>query len=162
VSSSPADPVPHRYLPLGVRVEGRHCCVIGGGEIGTRKVQNLLRAGAQVTIIAPAATARIEELAASGRITWRQEIFRPEQCAGAFLIVAASDDPEVNAAVVRAAGESGALSCDASSSESTQIIFGALHEQDGMTVAVFSDGRDPGRARRLRDRIRNLLSGRHS
>lgn len=162
MSQVPADPVRNRFLPLGVRVEGQQCCVVGGGEVGTRKVQNLLRAGARVMLVAPSATAELAELAESGRITWRRDTFRPEHGTGVFLMVAATDDPGVNAAVVRVAGESGALSCDASSSESTQIIFGALHEQDGLTVAVFSDGHDPGRARGLRDRIRTLLSGRNS
>ena len=51
-----------------------------------------------------------------------------------------------------------ALSCDASSSEATELIFGALLEDEGLVVAVFTDGRDPARARRWRDRIAAFLA----
>jgi len=62
----------------------------------------------------------------------------------------------LNASLVEAAGRRGVLVCDASSAERSQVIFGALHQGDGFTVAVFTDGRDPSLARNTRDRIRAL------
>ena len=77
---------------------------------------------------------------------------------GAFLVVAATDDETVNAGIVTRATECGALVCDASSGERSKLIFGAVHrDEDGATVAVFTDGRDPAEARRTRDRIARLL-----
>ena len=76
----------------------------------------------------------------------------------AFLTVAATNDDDRNAAVVRAAIRNGALACDASSAERSQVIFGALHQHDDTTIAVFTDGHDPSRARRTRDQIANLLA----
>ena len=68
-------------------------------------------------------------------------------------MVMATDDPVLNATGVRTAAEQGVLACDASSMEDSRVIFGALLERDGVTVAVFTDGRDPARAARVRDSI---------
>lgn len=148
-----------RFLPVGLSVAGEDCLVVGGGEIGTRKVLNLRKASARVTVVSPTITAELSVLVESEEVRWLEEAFRVEHLEGMFLAVAATDDREGNEDVVRAARECGVLICDASSSDSSQVIFGALLEDDGVTVAVFTDGRDPGRARRMRDRISNLLSG---
>ncbi len=87
-----------------------------------------------------------------------KETFREEHLGGAFLVIAATDDEAQNAAIVRGAGKRGALVCDASSAERSQVIFGALLEGDDVTVAVFTDGRDPALARKTRDRIALLLA----
>jgi precorrin-2 dehydrogenase/sirohydrochlorin ferrochelatase len=73
-------------------------------------------------------------------------------------VVAATDDDAVNAAVVREASRRGALVCDASRGERSGVIFAAVLDRDDVTVAVFTDGRDPALAARTRDRIRDLLS----
>ncbi len=148
-----------RFLPVGLQVAGEKCLVVGGGEIGTRKVENLLRAGARVTVVAPVITDGLSGLAGAGQVEWLKETFRADHLEGMFLAVAATDDREENIEITHQARESGVLICDASSSNDSQVIFGALHEDDGVTVAVFTDGRDPGRARSLRDRISDLLSG---
>jgi uroporphyrin-III C-methyltransferase/precorrin-2 dehydrogenase/sirohydrochlorin ferrochelatase len=76
---------------------------------------------------------------------------------GAFLVVAATDDAAVIAGVVEAAARARALVCDASSADRSGLIFGAMLSREDATIAVFTDGRDPGRARRTRDRLAGLL-----
>jgi len=147
-----------KYLPIGLDIRGRDCLVVGGGAIGTRKVRNLIRAGGQVILISPEATEELAEMAASGDILWKQEGYREEHLHGAFLAIAATDDEGVNGRVVEGAKRLGILVCDASSGDRSQLIFGALHQGDGVTVAVFSDGEDPARARQTRDRIAAFVS----
>jgi uroporphyrin-III C-methyltransferase/precorrin-2 dehydrogenase/sirohydrochlorin ferrochelatase len=147
-----------RFLPVGLDVRGKTGLVVGGGGVGGRKVLTLRRAGAAVTVVSPAVG---EDLAAeieAGRVRWVKDTFREEHLGGAFLVVAATDDRAQNAAVVRLAGERGALVCDASSAERSEVVFGALLEEDDVTVAVFTGGRDPARATRTRDRIAGLLA----
>jgi len=152
-----------RFLPVGLDVRGKSCLVVGGGGVGTRKALTLTRAGAVVTVISPAVTGELAREIEAGRLRWVKDSFREEHFGSAFLVVAATDDEALNAAVVRLAAQSGALSCDASSAERSQVIFGALLQRDDVTVAVFTDGRDPARARRTRDQIANLLAeGRQS
>ncbi|MFO8174738.1 MAG: precorrin-2 dehydrogenase/sirohydrochlorin ferrochelatase family protein [Gemmatimonadota bacterium] len=147
-----------KYLPVGLRIQGKKCVVVGGGRIGTRKVRSLLEAGASVVLVSPKATSELVELAASGRILWAREPYRLQHLHGAFLAVAATDRQELNAQVAEDAGEARILVCDASSAERSRIIFGALHAGEGFTVAVFTDGENPAGARSVRDQIAAFLS----
>lgn len=125
--------------------------------MGERKVRTLLRAGAAVVLVAPRATPVLRDLGASGRIRWHERGFEAEDLRGALLAVAATDDEALNGRIVAAAGTRGILVCDASSAHRSQVIFGALHGGPGVTVAVFTDGEDPSRARRVRDHIAGML-----
>lgn len=147
-----------RFLPVGLDVRGKRCLVVGGGSVGARKVRTLNRAGAVVTVVSPAVTGELAAEIRAGRARWVEDSFRDKFLAGASVVVAATDDEALNATVVRLAAESGALACDASSAERSQVIFGALLENDDVTVAVFTDGRDPARARETRDQIAKLAS----
>jgi len=142
-----------KYLPVGLDVRDRICIVVGGGIVGTRKVSNLLRAGAAVTLISPTATDEVGILADSEEIRWQRRGFESADLEGAFLAVAATDNDELNARVVQEALAAGSMVCDASSSDRSQVIFGALHEGADVTLAVFTDGKDPTLARRTRNRI---------
>jgi len=142
-----------RFLPLGIDLHDVACVVVGGGRIGTRKAKTLLDAGARVTVVAPRISPELTARARAGALHWIAEPYREELLGRATLVVAATDDPSVNQEVVRAARARGALVCDASSAERSQVIFGALHRTADLTVAVFTNGQDPARARRTRDRI---------
>jgi len=146
------------FLPVGLNVQGKDCLVVGGGAIGTRKALTLVRAGAIVTVLSPTVTGELAGQIRGGRVRWLKDSFREEHLAGVFLVVSATDDETVNAAVVRAAAQRGALACDASSAERSAVIFGALLEGDDFTVAVFTAGRDPAQAKRVRDRIADCVA----
>jgi len=73
--------------------------VVGGGTVAARRVPRLLAAGADVALVSPAVTPALEELAAHGRIDWRHRAYADGDCAGAWLVIACTDRPEVNAAV---------------------------------------------------------------
>lgn len=146
-----------RFLPVGLDTRNRPCTVVGGGAVGTRKALTLARAGARVTVVAPEVTPALEDEIAAGRVRWIRERFRPEQLSDAFLAVMATDDPDLNAAGIQLAAQRGVLACDASSARHSRLIFGALLENDDVTIATFTDGRDPNRARDTRDEIAKLL-----
>jgi siroheme synthase-like protein len=147
-----------KFLPMGLDVRGQRCLIVGGGNVGTRKAGALQRAGADVTVVSPLLTDELAGEAEAGRVRWVAEAFRAEHLGEPLLVVAATNDQTVNAAVVREAARRGALVCDASSAERSQVIFAACLEADGTTVAVFTDGRDPALAARTRDRIAALLA----
>jgi uroporphyrin-III C-methyltransferase/precorrin-2 dehydrogenase/sirohydrochlorin ferrochelatase len=147
-----------RFLPLGVDVSGARVVVVGGGPVGARKVRTLLRAGADVTVVAPSVTAELAHEIEQGRVRWHRELVRRDHLEGSCLVVMATNHAELNALGARTARASGVLACDASSSREPGVIFGALLEDDGVTIATFTDGRDPSLARRTRDRIARLLS----
>jgi uroporphyrin-III C-methyltransferase/precorrin-2 dehydrogenase/sirohydrochlorin ferrochelatase len=77
--------------------------VVGGGAVAARRVPRLLAAGADVLLVSPAVTPALEELATRGRIDWRHREYAAGDCAGAWLVIACTSSPEVNAAVAEEA-----------------------------------------------------------
>ncbi len=154
-----AAPETLRFLPVGLNVSGRKCLVVGGGAVGTRKVTTLLQAGAELTVASPTVSRELAGRIERGEVSWESEPFRESSLEGTFLVVTATDDDACNATIAGLAAERGVLVCVASSAELSDVIFGALLRQEGVTVAVFTDGRDPALARKTRDRIGELFAG---
>src|SRR4051794_15189750 len=82
-----------------LKLSGRRCVVVGGGEIGLEKVEGLLACDADVVLVAPEAVAELQELAHEGSIAWERREYRPEDLEGTFLVIASTDDTDVNIAV---------------------------------------------------------------
>lgn len=142
-----------RFLPVGLDLHDRHCVVVGGGTVGTRKVRKLLEVGARVTVISPAVSAEIRAEVDADRVRWIEGPFEPEHLNSACLVIVATDAPGVNERLAAVARDCSTLLCDATSGERSDVIFGAVHEEDGLTVATFTDGVDPARSKDARDRI---------
>src|SRR5687767_5763418 len=80
-----------------LKLTGRRCLVVGGGEIGLEKVEGLLACDGEVTVIAPDAIAELRELAGEGSIRWQQrEYAGADDLEGVFMVIAATDDTDVN------------------------------------------------------------------
>ena len=90
------------YL-LGLRLRGRRVLVVGGGVVAARRVTRLLAAGAEVALVSPTVTPALEELASLGRISWQRRAYSGGDCADAWLVIACTSRPEVNAAVAEEA-----------------------------------------------------------
>ena len=94
-----------RYT-VQLNMENRHCVVVGGGSVALRKAKSLLESGAAVTLIAPVI---LPEITALQRIFPALSLCRRNYKTGdlsrTFLVIAATDNREVNAAVVREARE---------------------------------------------------------
>ena len=75
-----------------LRLRGRRCLVVGGGEVGLEKVEGLLTCDAAVTLVAPAAHDELVRLAAEGSIVWQRRGYQRADLEGSFLVIAATDD----------------------------------------------------------------------
>src|SRR5687768_13354288 len=82
-----------------LKLSGRRCVVVGGGEIGLEKVEGLLACDADVTLIAPQANAALRSLAAEGSIVWKQRAYEPGDLEATFMVIACTDDTEINITV---------------------------------------------------------------
>jgi uroporphyrin-III C-methyltransferase/precorrin-2 dehydrogenase/sirohydrochlorin ferrochelatase len=139
-------------LPLLLDLRGRRAVIVGGGRISTRRAQLLVDAGAQVSVVAPEVAADLAALAVD--VVRRR--FAPDVLDGAWLVVAATDDPEVNAAVAAAAEDRRVFCIRADDATGGTARSAAAVRHGDITVAV-SGGDDPGRATALRDAIATLL-----
>src|SRR5690606_7151632 len=141
---------------VGLRLEGKAVLVVGGGTIAARRVPRLLDAGARVTLVAPEATTTLGDYAASGALRWERRPWTSGDTAGAWFVLAATDDPAVNAAVA-AEAETERIWCvradDAEASDAWTLARAAF---DGVSVAVAASG-DPRRAAAVRDAVAERL-----
>ena len=87
---------PLRYYPAFLDLQGPPCLVVGGGQVGERKVKTLLACGAKVHLVSPELTPFLEEEVRQGRVRLLASEFLPEHLEGMFLVIGATDDPEVN------------------------------------------------------------------
>ena len=136
--------------PVVLRIAGRMCVVIGGGEVARRKVQGLLAAGARVRVIAPHLHPELQENTAIELIC---RSFLADDLAGALLVFAASNDRQVNAEVAAAARQQGTLVNIADDPEESDFHLPAIVQRGALTVAVSSGGGSPAFAAQLRDRL---------
>src|SRR3954449_4209224 len=88
-----------------LKLKGRRCVVVGGGEIGLEKVEGLLACDGDVTLIAPAANAELQRLASEGSIRWEQrEYAGAADLEGVFIVIACTAPTDPNGAIYGAAG----------------------------------------------------------
>lgn len=149
------------YL-LGLRMQGRDVLVVGGGRVAQRRVPVLVEAGARVTLVAPAVSAALEDLAAAGHITWSRRAFAPGDVAGEgapayWLVHAATDDPDVNAAVAAEAEDARVWCVRADDRHASSAWTPASGNIGDITVGVVASG-DPRRSAGLRDAIADGLA----
>jgi uroporphyrin-III C-methyltransferase / precorrin-2 dehydrogenase / sirohydrochlorin ferrochelatase len=148
------------YLPVFLRLEARPAVVVGGGAVAARKAEWLLRAGARVTVVAPQLEPGLAQRAAAGELAHLAATFEPAQLAAAAVTVAATDDPEVNAAVSRAAQQRNIPVNVVDAPALSNFIFPAIIDRSPLVVAVSSAGSAPVLARRVREQIEALLPAR--
>jgi len=138
------------YL-LGLRLRGRRVLVVGGGTVAARRVPRLLAAGADVVLVSPTVTPALEELAAHGRIGWLRRDYANGDCAGAWLVIACTDRPEVNAAVAEEAEANRTWCVRADDADAATAWTPASGTAGGTSVGVLS--RDPRHSAAIRDAI---------
>jgi siroheme synthase-like protein len=146
-------PVDGPLYPVNLVVAGRPCLVVGGGSVAARKVEGLLMAGASVHVVAAAVGDPIRELAADGRITVDERPYQPSDLDGVWLVVAATDDPEVNRSVFDA-GEARRLWVNAADDPaSCSFTLPAVVRQGPLLVTVATGGLSPALAVWIRRHI---------
>jgi hydroxymethylbilane synthase len=148
--------------PISLTVTNRRVVVAGGGTVAERRVRALRESGAAVTVIGPDLTPELARLAEAGDITWLARLFAFGDCAGAMLAIAATDDADVNAAVVADARKNGVLVNDASDAPRGDFVVPALHRAGKLTVTVDSGGLSPSFTTRIRDELAVQFDARYA
>ncbi len=139
-----------RYYPVSLDIKDRPCLVVGGGQVGTRKVRTLLQCGARVTVVSPAATAELTQMAEQGRIVLKLRKYRSTDLEAAFLVIGATDDQVQNRLVHQDAEAARRLCNIADQPELCNFILPAIVTQGDLTIAVSTSGRSPAFAKHLR------------
>ena len=127
------------YL-AGLDLQGKRVVVVGAGSVAQRRLGRLCGARAEVVVISPAATPAVEAMAQHGEIRWEARTYADGDLAGAWYVLACSDDPAVNADVVEEASRRRIFCVRADASEKGTAVTAATTEHDGLTVGVLAGG----------------------
>jgi uroporphyrin-III C-methyltransferase / precorrin-2 dehydrogenase / sirohydrochlorin ferrochelatase len=146
-----------KYLPVFLKLEGRSCLVVGGGKVAARKVAMLLRAGAKISLVAPALCDELEKLRESGRILYTGRTFRDEDIDGMVLVIAATDNESVNRQVSVVADSHRIPVNVVDTPTLCSFIVPSLVDRSPVQVAVSTGGASPVLARLLRARLESFI-----
>jgi siroheme synthase-like protein len=147
---------PVRYYPLFMDLVGRPCLVVGAGAVAARKARSLLDCGARVTVVGVSPAAACRALVRRGAVV-RDRRFRPSDVGRQALIIAATDDRTVNAAVSAAARSKGIPVNAVDDPAHCSFIVPAVLTRGEITVAISTGGRSPAAARLVKERISEVL-----
>ncbi|HTA31991.1 MAG TPA: bifunctional precorrin-2 dehydrogenase/sirohydrochlorin ferrochelatase [Solirubrobacteraceae bacterium] len=137
-----------------LKLSGRRCVVVGGGEIGLEKVEGLLACDGQVTLIAPEAEPALKEYAREGSIRWEQRAYAgADDLEGVFMVIAATDDTEVNIAVYEDAERRAMLVNVVDVPPLCNFILPAIVRMSPLAIAISTAGASPALAKRMKREI---------
>jgi precorrin-2 dehydrogenase/sirohydrochlorin ferrochelatase len=136
-----------------LRLGGRRCLVVGGGEVGLEKVEGLLACGADVTLVAPEAVAALAEYAGEGSIGWERREYRSSDLDGAFLAIAATADTDVNISVYEDAEARAMLVNVVDVPPLCSFILPAIVRTGPLAIAISTAGASPALAKRMKREI---------
>jgi len=145
------------YLPVFLKIKDRPCLLVGGGEIAARKADLLLRAGAELTVVAPEIGPGVAGLKETGVIVHKQREFSPEDLRGQALVIAATDDAALNRQVSDLAQKSALPVNVVDQANLCSFIMPSIVDRSPVIVAVSTGGASPVLARLMRARLETLI-----
>jgi len=148
-------------FPAFLKVAGRRCLVVGAGPVAEEKIEGLLRAGANVRVVAPKATRRIRELAARKTLRWHGRAFRTSDLSGAFLVVAATSSPSLHGKIYRQAQRGGVLCNVVDDPEHCDFYYGSVVRRGALQIAISTGGHSPALAQRLRKKLEKQFGAKY-
>jgi hydroxymethylbilane synthase len=135
-------------LPISLRTNGRRAVIVGGGNVAARKAEALLNAGFSVFVVAERIDDRLRSMIGRGA-TLEQRRYERRDLADAFIVVAATDDPELNASIVDDSRRARVLACDAANPLRGDFTMPAVRHLGELTIGVDSGGEAPAFSRRV-------------
>ena len=141
-----------------LKLKGRRCVVIGGGDMGLEKSEGLLACGGDVTVISPDAGPELEALAAEGSISWEQRDYAgPEDLEAVFIVIACTDSTETNIRIYEDAEKRAMLVNIVDVPPLCNFILPAVVRTGPLAIAISTAGASPALAKRMKREIGELF-----
>lgn len=144
--------------PVFLNLKDRLCVVVGGGNVAERKVQGLLHTGAKIKVISPELTETLHTLNEEGKIIWIPRGYQPGDLQGAFLVITATNNPQVQKEVFQEAEERGIPCNIVDNPQLCSFIVPSLIRRGELIIAISTSGASPAVAKRLREQLELLFS----
>jgi len=156
-SSSIDQKAMNTYYPVYVQLRERPCVVIGGGKIAEGKVDGLLAAQGKVTVISPDLTPHLQHLVEQKLIKYLARTYQPGDLTGAFMIICATDQAEINHKVWEEASANRQLVNVVDDTPRCNFIAPSILRKGDLTIAISTSGKAPALAVRLKERLQREI-----
>jgi siroheme synthase-like protein len=140
-----------------LKLTGRRCLVVGGGDIGLDKVEGLLACDATVVLVAPDAIEPLQALANEGSIWWERRTYEPADLEGTFMAIACTNDTDVNIAVFDDAERRAMLVNIVDVPPLCNFILPAIVRTGPLAIAISTAGASPALAKRMKAEVSELF-----
>jgi precorrin-2 dehydrogenase / sirohydrochlorin ferrochelatase len=140
-----------------LRLKGRRCLVVGGGEVGLEKVEGLLACDGDVVLVSPEAVPELQILAREGSVRWEPREYEASDLEGAFLVIAATDDSEQNIRIYHDAERRAMLANVVDVPPLCNFILPAIIRTGPLAIAISTAGASPALAKRMKREISELF-----
>lgn len=144
-------------LPIFLNLEDRRGLIVGAGAVALDKIASLLKTGVHLRVVAPEAREEIRALAKEGKLEWIPRAFDPADVDGNFIVIAATNSPEVNTSVYRSAVSRGIPCNSVDDIPNCDFFFGSVVSRGDLQIAISTAGESPAVAQRLRREIDEQL-----
>lgn len=145
------------YYPVMLDVHGRLAIVVGGDRVAAEKAAALSASGAQVNVLSPEFCQELLHLAEQKRVTLQRKNYEPGGLAGAFVVIMATNDPQLVQAIWSETQESGQLLNTVDVPEYCSFILPSVLRREQLAIAVSTGGASPSLARRIRHSLEDLF-----
>lgn len=147
-----------RYFPMFLDVENKPILVVGGGEVACRKVDSLLRAGADVTLVSPKVEPYLKLLVDDSKVHWVQNFYSSQLISKNYLQVwATTDNPNLNHQVHNDAKKMGILVNVVDDLPYCDFITPSMINRGRIQIAISSGGASPVLVRNIREKLETVL-----
>jgi siroheme synthase-like protein len=145
------------YYPVYIQLKDQPCVVIGGGKIAEGKVEGLLAVQAKVTVISPELTPHLRDLAEAGQLTHFARVYQAGDLIGAFMVICATDQAEINQQVWQEATANRQLVNVVDDTPRCNFIAPSILRKGDLTIAISTSGKAPALAVRLKEWLQREL-----
>ncbi|MEJ2727595.1 MAG: bifunctional precorrin-2 dehydrogenase/sirohydrochlorin ferrochelatase [Deltaproteobacteria bacterium] len=142
-----------RYYPIHLDIKNRDCLIVGGGAVGSRKVNTLIECGARVTVVSPDPTTELIKLASEGSVTLKKRTYRSDDLTGMFLVIGATDDKRLNCQISKDAEQAHILCNIADRPEICSFILPSIVRRGDLVITISTSGKSPALAKHLRQKL---------
>ena len=145
------------YFPMFVDISDKKVIVVGAGTIAKRRIRTLMEFTDHLEVIAPEVNKELLDLQEEGRITIRKKKYEREDIFDAAMVIAATNDSKINNDIYSACKCLGILVNVCSDKNKCDFYFPGIAQKENVVLAVTASGKDHKLARRLVERVRELL-----
>ena len=141
------------YYPIFLDLDNQKVLVVGGGTVAERKIQNLLRYGCHIYVVSPHLTPHLNQLIAEKKIHHIPHEALGKALDEAFMVIAATDDPEVNSQIASQAKERRLLINAVDQPADCNFIVPSIVQRGDLQIAISTAGKSPALAKRIRKKM---------